>query len=559
MRENAIIKILIDSQELKVINPAITVKAHTGKHTCMTLRGIVEAESYALAAGMNTREEIQVGLGETMEVLFCGLVTYLDIRIQNAEGTQYQEIYLEAMSHTCLLDQRRENAAFQKKGISYRELLDMALSDYSDPKCLFGEGTAEKTMDQFVVQYKETDWEFIARLASRIQMPLVACHNSKGIRFTMGVVWGDRVYAIPQAEEDRVETIHDEGSYLKWQSEDPDAPIFNIGDAVSYKGMACYVKETELTVKDYVLRQTCLICGRTGFEVEEIENEALTGLSLPGSVKEVKGNQLKIALDIDAVEEPECWFVYSTFYSTFYCMPEKGDRINLYFPDHREEHAFVLNSVGANTNEVEIGGNAGSGGSGGTGGSQGAGSSASGTGQAAGAAIDITPYLEQLLNSEAGKLVNVEADFGDESSQETGGQDFADGMAAGDGVDGVDGVDAVGGAAQSGYDFETLANNNKIKVLCSRNGRMVILDDESGSISIVCDDGTHISLYDGGIALVTDKRIVFTAKNDIRFNGLGSIYLEAEDEVVLSCQDSFFKMTPEEILVLSNDIRMNEE
>ena len=61
---------------------------------------------------------------------------------------------------------------------------------------------------------------------------------------------------------------------------------------------------------------------------------------------------VKVSLDIDSnnTDSGERWFAYSTVYSSedgtgWYCMPEIGDSIRLYFPNNVEKNAFVISSV----------------------------------------------------------------------------------------------------------------------------------------------------------------------------------------------------------------------
>jgi len=485
------------------------------------------------------------------------VITYLDIQVLRAEEAQYQELYLKAMSNTCLLDQKKEYAAFQKKSASYKEVFDKVLSNYPDVKYFFGSQMPDTAINSFVVQYEESDWEFISRLASRRGVPLKACDNAKGINFTAGIIWGTAVYEILEEDAGEIETIYDEGYYLRCQIDDPDAPVFEVGDCISYKGKKYYVRKTELKLENQTLRQICLICSQNEFLVSEIQNPFLTGLSLPGSVSEVKGNQLRISLNIDKMEETECWFVYSTFYATFYCMPEKDDKINLYFPDFTEDHAFVLNSVGADPQDAVMEGVSGTGtGKNGTGGRTTQDDDPARNSQES-QEVDISQYISMLVNTENAKLVNVEAAFSDDGLPDEKSQGMT---ASGQGTAGYsDGTSGRGGSTGANYDFSVLARNPNIKVLCSKNGRMVILDDEHGSVSIVCDNGTYISLDDNGINIITDEKIEFCAAEDIRLKARKTICLSADEEISISCQDSYLNITPEKIMMFGKNIRMNEE
>ena len=132
---------------------------------------------------------------------------------------------------------------------------------------------------------------------------------------------------------------------FSWVTEKTEMEILDIGDIIQYKGMDFYVKKVEIRVLGYEIRHRYLFGLKEIFAIPEIVNEKLTGLSLPGSVTKVSGNQLQVRLDIDMLSSSDCWYSYATFYSLFYCMPEKGDRVYLYFPEALEVAAFVLNSV----------------------------------------------------------------------------------------------------------------------------------------------------------------------------------------------------------------------
>ena len=112
-----------------------------------------------------------------------------------------------------------------------------------------------------------------------------------------------------------------------WTTERNGLKTMAVGDIVQYKGITYYIKEAEILVQNASVRHQYRFCMENGFCVKEMHNPYMTGLSLPGSVEKVSGDQVQVKLDIDAVEKHNCWYTYSTFYSTFYCMPEIGDRV----------------------------------------------------------------------------------------------------------------------------------------------------------------------------------------------------------------------------------------
>lgn len=562
MQEQVNARIWIDSQEIFMVNPEITLEAEAGDHAKAALAGILKEESRPLADTVSPMAEIQIRLGDSSDYFFWGVVTALDVRIKMSGGRQYQELSLEAMSPTCRLDQEKKCAAFQKREAAYEEVFRTVLQDNPETAYLFSDEMQGGKIGRFTVQYEETEWEFLSRITSFLHMPLVADHRTGGIKFTAGVIWKSGTYSVPAGEEWQVEVIHDGCRHLAWSPEDPGAPVFDVGDGIRYQGTEYYVKRTEAEIRDHVLYQTCLLYPREGFHVPEIENPMLTGLSLPGSVREVKGNQLRVTLDIDAFGDTDCWFVYSTFYATFYCMPEKDDRINLYFPDHLEDHSFVLNSVRADPSEAVIASSTGSNMASGK--SLSAGTVSSGgtvqTEDEPVKTIDITPFLAMLAAPENGKLINVTATMENESTAMAADIQPQTGATAGNaGSSAAASTAGNAGAVQRNYDFQTMAANENIKILCTKNGRMVVLNDDTGSVSIVCDNGTYIALEDSGICIVTEEKITFRASKEISLNAGAEIRLSAEDEINIKCKDTEISVTEEKISMKGTDILLNGE
>lgn len=85
---------------------------------------------------------------------------------------------------------------------------------------------------------------------------------------------------------------------------------------------------------------------------EVIYNDKLTGVSLDATVTGVKGTNVTVSINKDEnkASSGSRWFPYATVYSSpdgsgWYCMPEKGDSVRLYFPSDRESEAYVLSTA----------------------------------------------------------------------------------------------------------------------------------------------------------------------------------------------------------------------
>jgi phage baseplate assembly protein gpV len=101
-------------------------------------------------------------------------------------------------------------------------------------------------------------------------------------------------------------------------------------------------------VSEYELRT------KNGYKKVKTYNTKITGASLKGKITSIGGDKVKIAVEADQLSInsliDEKWFLYSTVYSSpdgtgWYCMPEIGDNVRLYFPSKDEEEAYVISSV----------------------------------------------------------------------------------------------------------------------------------------------------------------------------------------------------------------------
>lgn len=279
----------------------------------------------------------------------------------------------------------------------------------------------------------------------------------------------------------------------------------------------------------------------------------MTGLSLPGSIEKVSGDQVQVKLDIDAVEEHSCWYTYSTFYSTFYCMPEIGDRVHLYIPGMKEEQAFVLNSIRDKVSGRET-----------DGGSFRAGSAAPGeelkqqekqkTNEEG---TNILSWLSNLSTMPHGTLVAVGVGTS-EAAEETQEPDTASQETRQGGMPEQASYSGNGIQSQAPeFDFQNLYNNEEVKVLSTRDNKMIILDDQNGSISIRYSNGTYIVLKGDGIQINSEGYLHLRASGNISLTADGSMSIKADEQILLGCKESSFLLTPEGIAINGTDIKIN--
>lgn len=114
-------------------------------------------------------------------------------------------------------------------------------------------------------------------------------------------------------------------------------------------------------------------------------------------------------------------------------------------------------------------------------------------------------------------------------------------------------------ATNQPVDFETLAGDEKVKMLVTEQGKMIILDDRNGVVTILCNNGTYVTLSDtAGISIITNNDVSINGKQNISMTSKEKIYMQAETEIKLESGGSSMTLEPSNIKAKANDIYLNE-
>ncbi len=340
----------------------IKIENSLNEHSKVYISGIISdemKESYAeKAKTQDIIEVIQVADDSKEELLFKGFVT--GIAIKSVRGVYYIEI--EGLSNTFQLDIKLKKRSFQNEGMSYKDVVKKILSDYEGADFI-DTASNDKKIEKFIVQYNETDWEFIKRMASRFNTGLIADVQSGGPKFWFGVPGGS---SRGQLDEYHYNVNKELGNYrLKSRNlikgiieedfvyyEIETDKLMNIGDSVNFKERQLLVFKSCTEIKNSMLKHTYVLASKGGLSQDTVFNEKVKGSSIEGKVIDIKNDYIRVHLDIDKEQKKEeaYWFPYSTFYSTegqtgWYCMPELNDSVKLYFPSEREELGIVMDSM----------------------------------------------------------------------------------------------------------------------------------------------------------------------------------------------------------------------
>lgn len=290
--------------------------------------------------------------------VFQGVVTSIQVNANNDVRT----LEIEALSRTFLMDIKKKSRSFQNENSTYGDIFKAVNAEYNSIQML-DYITKGATIDKLIVQYKESDWEFIKRLASHFNVPVVSECQLSDLKYSIGNSGSSTTYELDEYNYSIKKGLQE--YKLKSENDVDDLEDMNLisyevttnkimflCNLVNFKGRSLYVYKSDMELVNGVVSNKYLLRDEKGMKIRKNYNNKIVGISLSGSVLNTQNDVVKINLEIDGNQDAGTarWFPYSTVYSSsdgtgWYCMPEVGDAIRLYIPDNEEKNAYAISSV----------------------------------------------------------------------------------------------------------------------------------------------------------------------------------------------------------------------
>lgn len=324
-----------------------------GNHAYGTLKAIGAAEGIEKKA--LSQSWIRVWVKGEKAPLFCGRVK----RLEQQWVKDYHELTLELVSGTILLDQKKKSHSYQDITMSYGKLLEQ-VAEQGNAMVLYPAKLEEMTMDFPKIQYEETDWEFLKRIASRFGLSPYPYLEQCRVGVSAGVpaakplehfcqrsyrmVW-DSKYDELGAEE----AGYSRDRFISYEVESEES--YGCGQAVTFQGKSLTICSKSCRSEGGELLFTYRLAYPEWAGQRRLTHKKLSGLSLLGEVVSREGERLKLKLDIDR-EHPD-WKAEKAYPflwcpptgNLLYMMPAPGSRVSLYFPSGEEEGAIAVNCI----------------------------------------------------------------------------------------------------------------------------------------------------------------------------------------------------------------------
>lgn len=336
----------------------VTIHREINQHTRATIVGIINEDVKDTYIQQVTQED-EIGLvyytSEGKENrLFCGAVSRIEVH--GIQGVFYASI--EAISGSHLMDVVRKSRSFPREA-TCTDILKAIKADYH--KGDFIEILPENPpLDRLLVQYEESDFEFVNRLASQLGAVVIPEDLFNRPRFFFGIPQRDEIVLTEDGyglNKNFSAYLESRFNYNKQASESAftcfqftSGEVLKLGDSVRFNGYKRVVTRIHTQVIGGQLSHTYSLTPVAGLGQRKGKNVKIKGCSLTGQVKDVQGTKVRVQLDIDEDREIQNWYSYITESSNgLYSMPLVGDTVQIYFPSDDDEEAFARGSYPKST------------------------------------------------------------------------------------------------------------------------------------------------------------------------------------------------------------------
>lgn len=343
-------QIVIEPYEFLSYQEFICIK-EVNEHGILRVKGIIEQnrkEEYWKKSGKE--EWVCVRLKDEQKnekIFFFGVITGL----QFEENGQVTWLTLEIKTGSYLLDLVPHIQSFQN-GTEWEAITNALKTEGG--QIIIREGRNE-SISHLVLQYQETNWEFLKRMGNQIGSIVLPEFSTEGKRVYLGAIDVEE----QEIEEENYKIIRTYQTNLQneyrlqnYEYQVISREVYDLGNTVIFHNHLFFIKKVISQIKNGELYHTYCLGAKSGCISNIYENVHLQGVSLKANVLQVKESRVQVRIQEDENKENSgaCWFDYATVYSSkdgsgWYCMPEIGDEVRLTFPNREEKNAYVASCV----------------------------------------------------------------------------------------------------------------------------------------------------------------------------------------------------------------------
>lgn len=352
---------IIEPFEFAEIND-IEIVRKVNEHALLKITGKISEEirdNYVEECDFGTEISVKEKKETALNILFIGIINSINLK---QEGSLYL-IEINAYSKTFFMDIKKKKRTFQNIEMSYTALIKAITSEYKNAQVIIDE-KFNTPVEKFLIQYEETDWEFIKRLASHFNQGLYpeirsnsTAYYAGSPHFSSNLELEQYAYKITKSignyaisSKNYIDNIL-EVDFIIYQVST--YQYLRLGEKVTFRGIPFYIKSVKTAMQHAILVNEYELCTKAGLQKDKFYNTDIQGISVKGRVLDVKRDKIQVHIyEVDETQSKDTayWFPYSTIYASkdgsgWYCMPEIGDAVRIQFPSEKDEDAYSISSI----------------------------------------------------------------------------------------------------------------------------------------------------------------------------------------------------------------------
>lgn len=280
--------------------------------------------------------------GGKQQILYHGYLA--DMEMINTGGMSH--ISIQALSASCLLDTKKRSRSFQNTTETYGEVVREVFQ--AEGGQIIRNRQNDGEIESTIIRNKETAWQFAKRMGRRTGNYLIPDIETGRPNAWFGMRKGNEIPALSEEQCTLWISPADTGGKLRIRTEGRD--FYKIGDRLTYLGQKMTIVEVEGIYERGEIIYSYVLEDRTD-GIPSFRHEGHpAGQGFWGVIKEIEGERVRIALDIDGGKETgNCLYPwYPETGNAFYAMPEIGARALLYFGDEGEMDGVVIHCLTTN-------------------------------------------------------------------------------------------------------------------------------------------------------------------------------------------------------------------
>lgn len=376
-RSNFIIKIedtIIDNYEIDSLKLSFEANTHSKlklsfeNHRNQNIYSALKNEKYP-------KIEIKLLKDEVETMFFTGQIELFNIGNYGSEG---YKIEIEALSITKGLDREKKFRAYQNVDLTLLDILQDITSEYKQINFIFNDVLKSIKIGKPIIQYNESDWNFLIRVASHAGVgvyPLanrgIALGLNNGTNQEKAIEVLDNLWQISKNEYGEIGYLFNSQNVLLCGDE-----VVLWTDIKKEERVSLNVNSGEIELRNSLTSsKVSMIQGM--YKYPYITNKNIAGKVIEGTVEKVFAEDGIAKMTVNLSEglkktaaiksgfksipkkaysdvKGRFNFPYATPYSQtntgLFCTPEVNDRVTVYYPTEEEIESYVSECINSKGN-----------------------------------------------------------------------------------------------------------------------------------------------------------------------------------------------------------------